>query len=370
MALSNDSTCTHQLHSHSIGYETLQLHSMKQPLRVSRSYSLPKWAQGEWESVSIKGGELIYKSSEEYTVYSCETISSPRPDRYLVRLSTACGHAAYSCLALERRSDNIIELKLGKHDKSADQKLCDPESFQDKQWLTLGNAKERSSCPLVGEFSGALPDADGLCARSVTSCDRPDRMNYQVYNCENTTEVFEDRSYHCYGVFEENGLVYTVVKRLDLPYRECFVGITLDEGRSMITEAGTSCGRNKEPGTSGMLLSYRSDQCVDWQWEEIITEVSPVEKNAETLKSDMKDLPQMTEEVTMEITTQATVVIQDIHEEDTQATQEHIAYETVTDHNKVIDMNIYKMNTSDNANYTNCSWKVIVLTLVLLLFTQ
>ena len=161
------------------------------------------------------------------------------------------------------------------------QKLCDPESFQDKQWLTLGNAKERSSCPLVGEFSGALPDADGLCARSVTSCDRPDRMNYQVYNCENTTEVFEDRSYHCYGVFEENGLVYTVVKRLDLPYRECFVGITLDEGRSMITEAGTSCGRNKEPETSGMLLSYRSDQCVDWQ------RGVPVEKNVEILKSDM-----------------------------------------------------------------------------------
>ena len=133
----------------------------------------------------------------------------------------------------------------------------------------------------------------------------------------------------------------------------------------MITEAGTSCGRKKEPGITGMLLSYHSDQCVDWQWEEIITEVSPVEKNAETLKSDMKDMPQMTEEVTMEITTQATVVIQDILEEDTQATQEHVAYETVTDHNKVIDMNIYKMNTSDNANYTNCSWKVIVLTLVL-----
>ena len=41
----------------------------------------------------------------------------------------------------------------------------------------------------------------------------------QVYNCENRTEVYEDRSYRCYGVFSEAGLVYTVVQRLDLPHR-------------------------------------------------------------------------------------------------------------------------------------------------------
>ena len=89
-------------------------------------------------------------------------------------------------------------------------------------------------CPLQGEYSGALPDAEGLCARSVTACGRPDLM-YQVinlscpsptyltlphvYNCENRTEVYEDRSYRCYGVFSEAGLVYTVVQRLDLPHR-------------------------------------------------------------------------------------------------------------------------------------------------------
>ena len=127
MALSNDSTCTHQLDSHSAGYETLQLHSMKQPLRVSRSYSLPNWAQGNWESVFIKGGQLIYKSDTEFTHYSAETISSPNPNRYLVRLETSCGHAAYACLALEQRSDNIMELMIGKHKKSSHQRLCDQE---------------------------------------------------------------------------------------------------------------------------------------------------------------------------------------------------------------------------------------------------
>ena len=111
LGLSNDSTCTHQLFSHSAAYETLQLHSLKQPQRDSRSYSLPQWAQGHWESVSVKGGRLVYKSDEEFTSYSLETISSPHMDRYLVRLQTSGGHAAYTCLALGQKTENIIELK-------------------------------------------------------------------------------------------------------------------------------------------------------------------------------------------------------------------------------------------------------------------
>ena len=62
-------------------------------------------------------------------------------------------------------------------------------------------------------------------------------MTYQVYNCLNTTEVYEDRLYRCYGVFQESGLVYTAVRRLDLPrkvrtdtsrppsYLSCVVGM-------------------------------------------------------------------------------------------------------------------------------------------------
>jgi len=368
MALSNDSTCTHQLHSHSAGYETLQLHSMKQPHRVSRSYSLPKWSQGEWESVSIKGGNLIYKSDEDLTSYSTTTISSPLADRYLVRLETSCGHAAYSCLALERRSDNIIELMLGKQGKSSDQKLCHQDSFSDKQWLTLGKAREPSSCPLVGEFSGALPDAEGLCARSVTSCGRSDRMNYQVYNCENTTEVFEDRSYHCYGGFEEAGLVYTVVKRLDLPYRECFVGVTLDSGILKITEAGTSCGRNKQPGTSGMFLSYRSDQCVEWQWEERISDpVSLVAKNEKSLKPDMKHTSYNTEEVSMELSTQASLSKQDILEKDIKTNQDHIGYEKGEGGIENLNKNVIKVNTFSDSNSFSCSLVILVLPVITLI---
>jgi hypothetical protein len=80
----------------------LQLHSMKQPIRASCSYFLPKWAQGMWESVSLKGGQVIYTSDKEFTSYSAETILSPNSNRYPVRLKTSCGHAAYACLPLNR----------------------------------------------------------------------------------------------------------------------------------------------------------------------------------------------------------------------------------------------------------------------------
>ena len=42
-------------------------------------------------------------------------------------------------------------------------------------------------------------------------------MKYQVYNCADSSEVYEDRLYRCYGVFQETGLTYTAVRRLDLP---------------------------------------------------------------------------------------------------------------------------------------------------------
>jgi len=340
LALSNDSTCTHQLFSHSAGYETLQLHSLKQPQRVSRSYSLPKWAQGEWGSVSIHGGHLIYKSEEQFTTYSAATISSPRPNSYLVRLKTSCGHATYACIELEQRTENIIELRIGEQGKSSHQELCNPDKFVDKEWITLGRNNVRSTCPLVGEYSGALPDAEGLCARSVTSCDHPDQMSYQVYSCSNTTEVFEDRSYHCYGGFQEGGLVYTVVKRLDLPHRECFVGVRTDDGGSKITEAGASCGRNKDPATDGMLLSFNSANCVEWKWEEVTTVVT-LEDNNETLNERMTIRPEMAIEPA---TTKLPVVLKEFDNQITHTNLEPDETKNAT--NQVMNENIKRVNSS------------------------
>ena len=53
------------------GYETLQLHSLQQPLEPGQGYSLPEWAQGGWgDSFSVDGGTVTYDRASDFTRYS------------------------------------------------------------------------------------------------------------------------------------------------------------------------------------------------------------------------------------------------------------------------------------------------------------
>ena len=116
-------------------------------------------------------------------------------------------------------------------------------------------------CPLVGEYSGILPDAEGLCARSYADCNNPEVMFYTDFNCGNASEVYEEREYRCFGQWTEpvTGLVYTYTERRDIPGKECFVGITMDgEERHMVTEAGANCERGHQPQKYGMTLRRQS----------------------------------------------------------------------------------------------------------------
>ena len=114
-----------QIHKYSIliqllpGYETLQLHSLQQPLEPGQGYSLPEWAQGTWgDSVVVKGGAVTYAREEDFTRYAItivstititmtrytlHAVSSPRSNHFLVRLDTSCSPPAYACLALHLR---------------------------------------------------------------------------------------------------------------------------------------------------------------------------------------------------------------------------------------------------------------------------
>ncbi len=136
--------------------------------------------------------------------------------------------------------------------------LCSAENFSPGQWVTLGRMQieEPPRCPLSGEFTGVLPDAEGLCARSYADCNNPEVMFYTVFNCNNTTEVYEEREYLCYGqwIEEETGLVYTYTERRDIPGKECFVGTMLDGDHYIITEAGQNCERGHQPRKYGMTL--------------------------------------------------------------------------------------------------------------------
>jgi len=276
LALSNDSTCVNQLESHLSGYETLKLEREIAEVRRAE-HKFPAWSQGDWDKVHVKGSELIYRSQEELTTYHADALLSPGAGKILARLRTACGELGYACIALEQRTQNILELKIGKIDSRLDVSLCSAENMASQPWITMGKLNQRIPCPLSGTFHGVIPDAENLCARSSTSCSRPDQMAYQVYNCENATEVYEDRLYQCYGQFEEGNLVYTYTQRLDLPRQECFVGSTMDSVEHYVMEAGAHCSRGKEPTINGMVMLKETDLICTHEPEVTSTErpVSP-----------------------------------------------------------------------------------------------
>jgi hypothetical protein len=87
-------------------------------------------------------------------------------------------------------------------------------------------------------------------------------MEYQVYSCENTTEVYEDRLYQCFGQFEDEGLTYTFTRRMDMPLQECFVGTTVGPAH-YIMEAGAHCQRGKQPAEHGMVMTKELDPICD-----------------------------------------------------------------------------------------------------------
>ena len=135
-------------------------------------------------------------------------------------------------------------------------------NFSPSKWLTIGrkHIEEPPHCPLVGEYSGVIPDAEGLCAKSYADCNNPEVMFYTVFNCANQSEVYEEREYRCFGQWEEDGLVYTYTERKDVPGNECFVGVSVDDETHMVTEAGSNCERGKEPRKYGMTL-HRQAKC-------------------------------------------------------------------------------------------------------------
>jgi hypothetical protein len=165
---------------------------------------------------------------------------------------------------------------------NADLSLCSVDNFSPSKWLTLGRTdlRDTPNCPLVGEYTGVLPDAEGLCAKSYADCNNPEIMFYTVFNCHNQSEVYEEREYRCFGQWEEAGLVYTYTRRRDVPGSECFVGVTLDDERNVVTEAGENCERGHQPTKYGMTLR-REGRCPHEMRHQHVPHVSSTESSPE-----------------------------------------------------------------------------------------
>ena len=248
LRLSEDSTCER------MEKEVYTLAKVSSP-EVPSDIVLPEWSQGEWDSVSIHGGNIVIRSQALLTTHQLVTLQSHQYGIYTVQVTTDCGNTGYACLDIMGRGDKgrILEVSLGQIYRHRHEVRCGLR--RDKQIVRLTQLRHREECPMPGEWEGEIPDGEGLCARSVTSCQDPSMMKYQVYNCARPEEVYEDRLYSCYGQYSHGGQVYTLTKRLDLQERqECFVGVTSDAGQHRVMEAGQHCERGQQPHLYGMVM--------------------------------------------------------------------------------------------------------------------
>ena len=85
---------------------------------------------------------------------------------------------------------NILGLYNSAHHNES---LCDEENFQERTWTTQGRTEveDPTPYPIIGEYTGVIPDTDGLCAKLYSDCNNPEIMFYTIFNCFNRSEVFE-----------------------------------------------------------------------------------------------------------------------------------------------------------------------------------
>ena len=264
LALSNDSTCVHQLERHDKGSEVFTLRREERRRPRSRGQRLPGWAQGAWEEVVVEGAGLSYREQELKRTVHLRALARPATSRFVVSLETDCGEVeGYTCLDLEQRTSSVMEFRVGEVVSSVREAAVLCAMPISAPWLTVGRPGQGEACPLPGTYTGTIPDSgNGLCATSTTSCTSPDTMTYTVFSCSNRTEVYEERQYQCRGQFVEDGLTYTLTKRLDLPLQECFVGVAGEEGAShRVMEAGSHCRRGHLPALKGMLMERVENEC-------------------------------------------------------------------------------------------------------------
>lgn len=269
MAFSSDSSCTENLDNSTNGYETLilskSLNQKKVPEYVKTHVAtFPKWAQGLWEESLIVNGTMTFTDLNGYNSYTFITVeSNEETGRFIVYFTDQCEQAAFVCLMMRQRSENVLEFTLGMILNPAvyQEDLCDDPNLDRPVWMTQARVERvvESPCPITGQYTGMITDLSGMCAELSSNCNTREIMYFKVSDCE-SGELYEERTYLCLGQWEEKGVMYTYTMRNDTATNECFVGLIVNDEEIYIKEAGDHCIRNIDPKTQGMRL-YKKGQC-------------------------------------------------------------------------------------------------------------
>lgn len=191
----------------------------------------PDWTQAKWDSVRVDGSMFVYKQKDEtkFTVLTSKCIlrqANTPNDRFVVYTQSQCGESSYRCVWFKRRSSNILEFQFGSEVASNfSDSLCDDRYFTTNNWITQGKAliSTPTACPITGDYTGVIPQSNGLCAKIASDCNNPDFMFYTVIACDNRSHIYEERIYRCLGNWEEDSILYTFTQRTDIPGYQCLV---------------------------------------------------------------------------------------------------------------------------------------------------
>ncbi|XP_012527011.1 uncharacterized protein LOC105831431 isoform X2 [Monomorium pharaonis] len=269
MAFSSDSSCIQNLDNSTNGYETLilskSINQKKVPDYVKNHVAtFPKWAQGLWEEALIINRTMTFTDLNGYNSYTFIAVeSNEETGRYVVYSKDQCEQAAFVCLMMRQRSENVLEFSLGMfwNPLSYQDDLCNDLNFDKPVWMTQARIERvvESPCPITGQYTGMITDLSGMCAELSSNCNTREIMYYKVSDCI-SGELYEERTYLCLGQWEEKGVMYTYTLRNDTATNECFVGLIINDEEIYIKEAGDHCIRNIDPKTQGMRL-YKKGQC-------------------------------------------------------------------------------------------------------------
>ncbi|XP_076029973.1 uncharacterized protein LOC143018485 [Oratosquilla oratoria] len=272
LSFSMDATCTNHLHSPWDGYENLVLYPATPPVPPAvvhtTACAFPEWAQGTWQNLKVDVNELKYNDATTDKTYRniCLSHHSHQAHRYALYSQTQCGEETFTCVWIKQRDTNVLEFQMATSPSEVYNAthLCSDNMFRGQQWITQGNLrpKEQPGCPIAGDYTGVIPDAQDLCARLNSDCRNPEVMHYTVSACANASHVYEERKYRCLGQWEEAGVTFTYTHRQDVNTYECFAGVVVNSQEIYIIEAGKSCKRGLQPLAFGMKLSMRAS-CED-----------------------------------------------------------------------------------------------------------
>ncbi|KAK8745085.1 hypothetical protein OTU49_000454 [Cherax quadricarinatus] len=264
VSFSIDATCTNHLHSPWDGYEAMVLTPLPPPtpptILHTTACAFPRWAQGSWQHLQIDAKELWVQDDGADKKYQtlCLSQHAPHGERYALYSKTQCGDEEFSCIWIKKRAVNVIEYQMAAYPSAQynASRVCSDDMFRGQEWSTQGrlDPENLSGCPITGEYTGVIPDAQELCARLSSVCSDPQHMHYTVHSCFNHSEIYEEREYRCLGQWSEGGVMYTYTHRRDVDTYECFAGVVVNTNEIFIIEAGTSCKRGLQPLAYGMKL--------------------------------------------------------------------------------------------------------------------